>query len=69
LLACIAFEAQRIVAAASQAATDIRAFPDPRQIQVTLDRMGELNAHLLTMTEAAEASALVAESGMSVSLN
>lgn len=68
LLACIAFEAQRIVAAATGAAADLRAFPDPRQIKITIERMAEFNGHLLAMTKAAETSA-ASEAGMTVVLN
>lgn len=51
LLAAIAFEAQRIVAAAGQHAAGAQ-FPEPEAIAKTIARMSELNGHLLMMQKA-----------------
>ncbi len=46
ILAAIAFQAQSIIAATGQHAAGAP-FPDPKAIEATLKRMGELNQYLM----------------------
>jgi hypothetical protein len=68
LLAAIAFQAQRISAAAAHTAAGAP-FPDPASIQAAIDRMTQLNARLAVVVRAAQAAQMLGSVQMTAELS